>query len=507
MSGYFLPHESRLVHVFIGAALCATSVGITARVLKDLGKLSLRESRIILGAAVIDDVIGLVILAVIVGVVKAAATGTSLSLADLGWIAAKTAAFFVSAFAIGSFAMPPIFRGAARFMSRGVLLVLSIAFCFWLSWMATRVGLAAIVGAFAAGLVLEDAHFKSFIDRGEHDVRQLLAPVTTVLVPIFFVLMGLKVDLRVFARPALLGFALALTLAAIIGKQICSLAVAERGLNRLAIGLGMIPRGEVGLIVAGIGVGLTMPNAAEERTGRWPGNLRRRRDHGDHHDAGHAAGAEVVAGPAKVFAAHGRTERFRGDRLMRLLNVPRNEIDMGNATAQERPAALARRLSVKLRGWRVVLRSASLTVLLSSGGSRAAQKAALPQQLSTVVCVVSGDEPSEMGMDAVVIIEKGKFLAPFKEYDDPDQQRFADAYFRPGQKYRLTFGGGDAGTRNREQVRQRLQQHSCTVTVETSAKIHGQVMGLATNSETLGRKPSSRRAPTDGERAAVMTLW
>jgi Kef-type K+ transport system membrane component KefB len=122
--------------------------------------------------------------------------------------------------------------------------------------------LATIVGAFAAGLVLEEAHFKSFKDRGEHDLRQLLEPVTTVLVPIFFVLMGFKVDLRVFARPQLLGFALALTAAAIVGKQICSFAVADRGLNRLAIGLGMIPRGEVGLIVAGIGATLTLPNTS-----------------------------------------------------------------------------------------------------------------------------------------------------------------------------------------------------------------------------------------------------
>src|SRR6267378_1974214 len=124
VSAYFLPEESPLVHVFIGSVLCATSVGITARVLKDLGKLSLRESRIILGAAVIDDVIGLLILAVVVGAVNAAATGASLSLTDLGWIAAKTTAFFVSAFAIGQFAVPPIFRGAGRFESRGVLLVL-----------------------------------------------------------------------------------------------------------------------------------------------------------------------------------------------------------------------------------------------------------------------------------------------------------------------------------------------------------------------------------------------
>ena len=262
VSAYFLPNESRLVHIFIASVLCATSVGITARVLKDLGKLSLRESRIILGAAVIDDVIGLLILALVVGAVSAAATGTSLSVVQVLWLGAKTAAFFLSAFAIGHYAVPPIFRGAGKLESRGVLLVLSISFCFWLSWLATRVELATIVGAFAAGLVLDEAHFKSFKDRGEHDLKELLEPVTTVLVPIFFVLMGIKVDLRVFARPQLLGFALALTAAAIVGKQVCSFAVAERGLNRLAIGLGMIPRGEVGLIVAGIGATLTLPNAS-----------------------------------------------------------------------------------------------------------------------------------------------------------------------------------------------------------------------------------------------------
>ena len=262
VSAYFLPHESRLVHVFIGTVLCATSVGITARVLKDLGKLRLRESRIILGAAVIDDVIGLLILAVVIGAVSASMAGGSLSFVFVFWLAAKAAAFFVGAFAIGHYVVPQLFRGAGRFRTRGVLLVLSIAFCFSLSWLATKVELATIVGAFAAGLVLEDAHFELFKERGKHDLRELLEPVTTFLVPIFFVQMGMKVDLRVFARPQLLGFALALTLAAVVGKQICSLAVAERGLNRLAIGLGMIPRGEVGLIIAGIGATLMLPNAS-----------------------------------------------------------------------------------------------------------------------------------------------------------------------------------------------------------------------------------------------------
>ncbi|HXL81813.1 MAG TPA: cation:proton antiporter [Pyrinomonadaceae bacterium] len=261
VSAYFLPNESRLVHIFLGAVLCATSVGITARVLKDLGKLRLRESRIILGAAVIDDVIGLLILATVVGAVAAAAAGTSLSVAHIFWLAAKTAIFFVNAFAIGRYLVPPLFRGASRLESRGILLVLSIAFCFGLSWLAARVGLATIVGAFAAGLVLDDVHFKSFTDRGERDLGQLLEPVTTFLVPIFFALMGMKVDLRVFGHLDLLGFALALTIAAIAGKQICSLALTERGLNRLAVGVGMIPRGEVGLIVAGIGATLMLPNA------------------------------------------------------------------------------------------------------------------------------------------------------------------------------------------------------------------------------------------------------
>ncbi|HZE64184.1 MAG TPA: cation:proton antiporter [Pyrinomonadaceae bacterium] len=266
VSAYFLPNESRLVHVFIGAVLCATSVGITARVLKDLGKVRLREARIILGAAVIDDVIGLLILATVVGAVAAAATGTSLSVAYIFWLAVKAVIFFVSTLVIGRYIIPPLFRGASKLESRGVLLVLSIAFCFGLSWLAAQVELATIVGAFAAGLVLDDVHFKSFTDRGERDLSQLLEPVTTFLVPIFFVLMGMRVDLRVFGHFDLLGFALALTIAAIAGKQICSLALIERDLNRWAVGVGMIPRGEVGLIVAGIGATLMLPNAAGRMT-------------------------------------------------------------------------------------------------------------------------------------------------------------------------------------------------------------------------------------------------
>jgi Kef-type K+ transport system membrane component KefB len=261
VAAYFLPDESLLAHIFIGATLCATSVGITARVLKDIGRLKTREARIILGAAVIDDVMGLLILAIVAGAINAATAGAALSAAGVMIIAAKAVLFIVIAIAAGHYAVPHLFRRAGRLESRGVLLALAVAFCFLLAWVASQVGLAPIVGAFAAGLVLDEAYFQSFRDRGEHRLDELLQPFGAVFIPIFFVLMGLKVDLSAFARPELLGFATVLTFAAIVGKQVCSLAVIERPINRLAIGLGMIPRGEVGLIFAGIGASLTLPNA------------------------------------------------------------------------------------------------------------------------------------------------------------------------------------------------------------------------------------------------------
>ncbi|HEU5460166.1 MAG TPA: cation:proton antiporter [Pyrinomonadaceae bacterium] len=258
VSAYFIPEAPQLAHIFIGATLCATSVGITARVFKDLGKLNTREARIILGAAVIDDVLGLLILAVVAGAIKAAATGSALSMIDVGLIALKSLAFLVGSILLGHYLMPRVLRGAGRFETRGVLLTLAISFCLALAWASAKVGLAPIVGAFAAGLILDEVHYKPAGGRNERDLADLLHPVSAVLVPIFFVLMGLKVDLRLFTHVEILGFALVLTLAAIVGKQICALGVTERGLNRLAIGVGMIPRGEVGLIFAGIGATLML---------------------------------------------------------------------------------------------------------------------------------------------------------------------------------------------------------------------------------------------------------
>src|SRR5437868_1381893 len=151
-SALFLPGAPALVHVFVAAMLCSTSVGITARVLRDLGRLQTREASIILSAAVIDDVMGLLILAVIAGAIRASASGQSLALAGVGVIALKAIAFLVGALLTGQYAVPHLFRGAGRLESRGVLVSFALAFCFLLAWAASLVGLAPIVGAFAAGL-------------------------------------------------------------------------------------------------------------------------------------------------------------------------------------------------------------------------------------------------------------------------------------------------------------------------------------------------------------------
>lgn len=259
VSAWMVPEASWLTHLFVGGTLTATSVGITARVLKDLGKSNTKEARIILGAAVADDVIGLVVLAVVSGLVAAATSSGANSGAQLGpivWIIVKATLFLTLAVIAGRFWSQRVFVYAARLKVAGALLALCIAFCFVVAGIAALVGLAPIVGAFAAGVVLEEVHYKPFVDRGERRVEELLFPITTLIVPIFFVAMGMRVDLKSFASPSVLGFAGLITLVAIIGKQICGLGVLERGVDRLLIGLGMIPRGEVGLIFAGLGSSL-----------------------------------------------------------------------------------------------------------------------------------------------------------------------------------------------------------------------------------------------------------
>ncbi len=258
VGAWFLPDESIYIHIFLGATLTATSVGITARVLKDVGKIDTREAKIILGAAVIDDILGLVILAVVTGVIAAVTKGGGEGISSLSilFIIVKAVAFIAGAIALGNYVLPSFFKFGLRLKGKGVFLSFSLLVCFLLSYLAGEVGLAPIVGAFAAGLILEEVHFKDWHDRGEHSIHELIEPIAIFLVPIFFVRMGMMVDLTAFGRVEILGFAAVLTIAAIIGKQACGLAIFDKRTDRLSIGLGMIPRGEVGLIFAGIGLTL-----------------------------------------------------------------------------------------------------------------------------------------------------------------------------------------------------------------------------------------------------------
>lgn len=264
------PQEPWMLHAFLGAMLAATSVGITARVLKDAGALRAPFARIILGAAVIDDVLGLVVLAVVSGIITAAATGAALSAGSVVSIVAKALVFLIGALLVGSLISPRLFRGALALRSRGVVLALSLGFCFFLSYVALRAGLAPIVGAFAAGLVLEDVHFEGHVQRGEPPLHESLEPLTALLVPVFFIRMGMLVDLGSFASASVLGFAALLTVAAVVGKLACGV-VAPKGVSRLTLGLGMMPRGEVGLIFAGIGARLVLAGRPVVDAGTYAG--------------------------------------------------------------------------------------------------------------------------------------------------------------------------------------------------------------------------------------------
>jgi Kef-type K+ transport system membrane component KefB len=207
---------------------------------------------------VIDDVMGLIVLAVVVGVIAAADRGQAFQPQVVLWILGKSLLFLAGALVLGRWASPRLFALASRLRGDLVLLPMALAICFGFAWLAGLAGLAPIVGAFAGGLILEEAHYEVLLAR-DHERRkipQLLEPIETFLVPLFFVTMGMHVDLGVFGTAGVLGFAAVLTLVAVIGKQACSLGVLEAGADRLAVGLGMIPRGEVGLIFASIGATL-----------------------------------------------------------------------------------------------------------------------------------------------------------------------------------------------------------------------------------------------------------
>ncbi len=249
-------HLTQLQAIFIGATLTATSVAISGRVLVDLGKLRTKEGNIILGAAVLDDILGLVTLSVIIGL----ATAGTVSWLDAGRTAGLAVAFLVTAILIG-IRYAHLFSRLVNLMnSRGGLVITAITFALLLGYVADRMKIAPLVGAFAAGLVLA---------RTEHQahLQERIQPVADVFVPIFFVLIGAAVDLASLNPfnernwPILL-LAGGLGLVAVIGKLAAGLGAAP-GVNRWAVGVGMLPRGEVGLIFASMGLAYRVLDEAQ----------------------------------------------------------------------------------------------------------------------------------------------------------------------------------------------------------------------------------------------------
>jgi len=254
-----LPKDAPFVlDLFIGACLCATSIGISAQVLREKGASDSMEGRIIVGAAVVDDVLGLLVLVAVSGMVGAASGGS------LGPELAKTLAlalgFLVAAFTLGRLATPRLFQLASRFRGEQVLLPLGLGFAFLLAWLGSLAGLASIVGAYAAGLILEPAHIEDLEHRERHTLEELVHPLVTVLSPLFFVLMGAKVDPVALIKPATLGFAAVLALLGVIGKYVAGYG-SGKGTRSAVVGWGMVPRGEVGLIFVAAGAQLQLNGA------------------------------------------------------------------------------------------------------------------------------------------------------------------------------------------------------------------------------------------------------
>jgi Kef-type K+ transport system membrane component KefB len=280
---WLLPGLESHAYLFLGATLTATSVGITARVFRDLGALQMREAQIVLGAAVIDDVLGLIILAVVSAIVTVGAVSSG----DVFRIVAIALVFLVGAVVIGQ-----VFAGrlgrlfASVNTGQGMKLTMALAVCLLCAYVAQLVGLAPIVGAFAAGLVLDAVHFHSFesprfvkdiqaatahvdpqaraavddvLDHyTDRHIEDLVEPVGTLLAPIFFVLTGMNVSLVSLLNPQILLTALGITVVAFAGKIVAGFVAGD--VDKWVVGWGMVPRGEVGLIFAAAGLGLGVIN-------------------------------------------------------------------------------------------------------------------------------------------------------------------------------------------------------------------------------------------------------
>ena len=231
----FLPGDGAwYVHLFVGVSLAATSVGITARVLQDIGRTDAPESRLILGAAVMDDILGLIVLAIVLGLVGAVEAGGAFELAvgPVLLIVAKAVGFLAGSLLFGRLVMTPLMRVVRLARSPAVPVVLSVAYCFLMAAVADLVGLADIVGAFAAGLVLGEEIKRFFGEQRQlYRIDQAIGPIGTIFVPVFFVHMGLRVDLLSFLSLDVIVFAGLLSVAAVVSKQACVLGVFKRGLD------------------------------------------------------------------------------------------------------------------------------------------------------------------------------------------------------------------------------------------------------------------------------------
>lgn len=248
---YFLmPNATYQSDLFVAATLSATSIGITARVLKELNQLHTRESKTILGAAMLDDVLGLILLAVVSSIVLSGSVDVMVVLR----IILSSLLFFVGVVLLGPWVLRKtihFFRFLEPWESK---LFISFLFVMALSWLASFAQLAAIVGAFAAGVVLHDDYFK------QHDPNQtesrtihdLISPLESIFAPLFFMSIGIQVKLETFYSWNVLVLSSGLLLAAILGKLVSGLGANKKD-DRLLIGIGMLPRGEVGLVFASIG--------------------------------------------------------------------------------------------------------------------------------------------------------------------------------------------------------------------------------------------------------------
>ncbi|MDA1021168.1 MAG: cation:proton antiporter [Cyanobacteria bacterium] len=255
ITGMIVPDISNISKIFMGAILTATSVGITARVFKDLDFMKQEAARIVLGAAVIDDILGLIILAIVTGMAQSG----QIEIDSIVSISVKAIGFVVISLILGIMLAQRTIKLMSVFKIPGMMLTTALVLCFMGAYLANQAGLATIVGAFAIGLVLEEVHFKSFLT--EYSIHDYIRPLSYLFVPIFFVITGMQVDLAVFAKPSTVIAALAITAVAIIGKLICGWAFTSSSpINRMIIGIGMVPRGEVGLIFATVGKSIGVIN-------------------------------------------------------------------------------------------------------------------------------------------------------------------------------------------------------------------------------------------------------